>query len=126
MMKCKVSIRRMCVFARHGVLPQEAQTGANFYVSLQADCQVDDDAVRTDSLDGVVDYSLLTHIVREEMATTSMLLEHVAHRIASSILERCERVENIAVTVEKENPPLGVKAEGVGVTIVLDRTTYSK
>lgn len=109
----------MCVFARHGVLPQEAQTGANFYVSLTADCRVDDEAVRHDRLDGVVDYSLLTQIVRQEMAKPAQLLEHVAHRIALHILKACDRVEGIEVTVEKENPPLGILAEGVGVTICL-------
>lgn len=109
----------MCVFARHGVLPQEAQTGANFYVSLQVDCEVDGEAVRDDRLDGVVDYSVLTQIVREEMAIPSQLLEHVAHRIALHVLKACSRVEHIEVTVEKENPPLGIAAEGVGVTITL-------
>lgn len=120
-MKCDVRIRRMCVFARHGVLPQESLTGANFYVSLSAQCEVDDDSVRNDLLDGVVDYSLLTRIVQDEMAVPSQLLEHVAYRIAQHVLSVCPRVQHVEVMVEKENPPLGIAAEGVGVTIALDR-----
>lgn len=118
-MKCDVRIRRMSVFARHGVLPQESLTGANFYVSLLAQCEVDDESVKNDSLEGVVDYSLLTRIVKDEMAVPSQLLEHVAYRIAQRVLSASPRVMRIEVTVEKENPPLGVAAEGVGVTITL-------
>lgn len=118
-MKCNVLLRRMRVHALHGVLPQERVIGADFYVSITAMANVDETAVKEDRLEGVVDYSLLTRVVQEEMATASALLENVAYRIGKRILGEEARIESLTVRIEKENPPLGIAAEGVGVEITL-------
>lgn len=120
-MRCEVSIKRMCVYARHGVLPQEQLTGARFYVTLKAQTQVDDEVLMADRLEGVQDYSVLSRIIAEEMAVNSQLLEHVAYRIGQRVLKDCPKVMEAMVEVEKENPPLGIAAEGVGVSLTVRR-----
>ena len=113
----EISVNRIKVYARHGVSPQERTVGADFYVTVTAQVDVDASAWQDDQLEGTADYSRFVAIVRREMAVPSNLLEHVASRIASAVLEDCLSVLMVRVTIEKENPPLGVLCDGVSVKI---------
>lgn len=113
----QIDIDRLKLHARHGVLPQERTVGADFYVTLSAQVEVQPKAWRDDELEGTVNYADLVAIVRREMAEPSKLLEHVAARIASAVLAECQSVSAISVQIQKENPPLGVLCEGLGVKI---------
>ncbi len=115
--KCEIAVNRIKVYARHGVSPQERTVGADFFVTVSALVDVDASAWRDDQLDGTADYSRFVSIVRKEMSVPSNLLEHVAARIASSVLAECPSVQNVSVTIEKENPPLGVLCDGVSVKL---------
>lgn len=111
----------MQVFARHGVMPQERLTGANFYVSLCAEATIAPSAYEQDEFEGTVSYALLTSIVQQEMEQPSQLLEHVAYRIGQHILAECSTIANVTVKIEKENPPLGIQAQEIGIEITLSR-----
>ena len=113
----EISVRRIKVYAYHGVSLQERIVGADFYVSIDAFIEVEASAWQDDQLEGTADYSRFIGIVRREMTIPSNLLEHVASRIASAVIEDCPSVLKVIVTVEKENPPLGVLCEGVSVKI---------
>ena len=115
--KCEIAVNRIKVYARHGVSPQERTVGADFYVSVSALVDVEPSAWRDDRLEGTADYSRFVSIARREMAVPSNLLEHVAARIASSVLAECPSVRKVSVTIEKENPPLGVLCDGVSVKL---------
>ncbi len=119
--KCEIAVNRIKVYARHGVSPQERTVGADFYVSVSALVDVDASAWRDDQLEGTADYSRFVSIVRREMAVPSKLLEHVAARIASSVLAECPSVRKVSVTIEKENPPLGVLCDGVSIKLEQER-----
>ena len=110
-----ISVNRIKVYAYHGVSPQEHIVGADFYVTVSAVVEVEASAWQDDQLEGTADYSRFVSIVRREMAIPSNLLEHVASRIASAILAECPSVLRVSVTIEKENPPLGVLCDGVSV-----------
>ena len=113
----EISVNRIKVHAFHGCHPQERTVGADFYVTVSAFVEVEPSAWRDDQLEGTADYSRFVSITRWEMAKPSNLLEHVAARIASSILEECPPVQKVSVTIEKENPPLGVLCDGISVKI---------
>ena len=113
----EISVNRIKVYARHGVSPQERTVGADFYVTVSALVDVEASAWQDDQLEGTADYSRFVSIVRREMAVPSNLLEHVASRIASAVLKECPSVQKASVTIEKENPPLGVLCDGVSVKI---------
>jgi len=111
----EITVKRIKVYACHGVSPQERTVGADFYVTVVAQVEVEASAWRDDQLEGTADYSRFVSIVRREMSVPSQLLEHVASRIASAILSECQSVQKVSVTIEKENPPLGVLCEGISV-----------
>ena len=111
----EISVNRIKVYARHGVSPQERTVGADFYVTVSALVEVEASAWQDDQLEGTADYSRFVAIVRREMSVPSNLLEHVASRIASAVLAECPSVSKVGVTIEKENPPLGILCDGVSV-----------
>lgn len=113
----EINVARIKLYAFHGCHPQERVVGGDFYVSILAETEVEESSWRDDCLDGTVDYSYFVSITRREMAIPSNLLEHVAARIASAILAECPLVLKVCVTIEKENPPLGVLCQGISVKI---------
>lgn len=113
----EICVNRIKVYAHHGCHPQELTVGSNFYVSIAAQAEVEALAWKDDQLEGTIDYSCFVSIVKREMAVHSHLLEHVAARIASAIIGECPSVVRVSVTVEKENPPLGVLCQGISVKI---------
>ena len=113
----EINVARVKLYAYHGCHPQERIVGGDFYVSISASIEVEESSWRDDRLDGTADYSCFVSIARREMAIPSNLLEHVAARIASAILAECPLVLKVCVTVEKENPPLGVLCQGISVKI---------
>ena len=113
----ELTVNRIKVYARHGVSPQERTVGADFYVTVSALVDVEDSAWCDDQLEGTADYSRFVSIVRREMAVPSNLLERVAARIVSAIFAECPSVQKVSVTIEKENPPLGVLCDGVSVKL---------
>ena len=121
MAKCEISVNRIKVYAYHGVSPQERTVGADFYVTISALVDVDASAWRDDQLEGTADYSRFVAIARREMSVPSNLLEHVASRIASAVLSESPSIQNVSVTIEKENPPLGVLCDGVSVKVEQSR-----
>ena len=111
----EITVNRIKVHAFHGVSPQERVVGAEFYVTVSALVEVEASAWKDDRLEGTADYSRFVSITKREMAVPSNLLENVASRIASAVLEECPAVLKVSVTVEKENPPFGVLCQGVSV-----------
>lgn len=117
----EIVVRRIKIHAYHGVLPQERSVGADFFVTVHALVDVEASAWHDDRLEGTADYSRFVSIARREMAVPSNLLEHVAARIASAVLAECPSVRKLSVTIEKENPPLGVLCDGVSVKLEQER-----
>ncbi|MBO7120247.1 MAG: dihydroneopterin aldolase [Bacteroidaceae bacterium] len=117
MAKCEISVNSIKVHAFHGCHPQERVVGGEFYVTISAQVEVAASAWREDQLEGTADYSRFVSITEREMGKPSNLLEHVAARIASAVLEECPTVIKVSVTIEKENPPFGVSCQGVSVKI---------
>ncbi len=114
-----VHISRLCLFGYHGVMPQERVVGANFYVSVEAQVRVGESALVDDCLDGTVSYADIVSVLREEMSRPSQLLEHLAYRMAVRLKSDFPRIESVTVRVDKENPPCGVLAREIGVSLTI-------
>lgn len=111
----EISVNRIKLYAYHGCEAQERVVGGDFYVTVSAQVEVESSAWQNDQLEGTADYSRFVSIAKREMAVPSNLLEHVAARIASAILDECPSVMQVSVAIDKVNPPLGISCESVSV-----------
>lgn len=115
-----ILLPRMQFHAFHGVMPQEQRVGAQFTVSLEVTTRFDE-ALRTDSLQGTINYADIHAAVKAEMAIPSALLEHVAGRIAERLFHDFPTIEALKVEVMKQNPPMGADMPATGVRIEATR-----
>lgn len=120
-MLCNIHIQELRILAHHGVMEQERLVGADFLVTIDADVEVGETAFSEDKLEGTVSYVDVINVVRKQMSIPSNLLEHVAHRIATELLNSFSRIMGVTICIDKENPPCGVVASSIGVRISLHR-----
>ena len=104
------------LFGRHGVDPQETIVGADFIVDLKLKTDFTH-AAQTDELEGTVNYADVYAVVKEEMKTPSKLLEHVCERIGQRLFHDFPAIQEIAIRLSKENPPMGSDCKNVGVEV---------
>lgn len=124
-MSSKIYLRNVRFHAFHGVLPQEGIVGNDYLVNLVLDYDFSS-ALKTDDLQGTLNYAEVYQKVREEMAVPSKLLEHVAGRIAHRLFSDFPEIQKLQLSITKVNPPMGADSDGAGVEVVLTNDkTYS-
>lgn len=125
LMSSKIYLRNVRFLAFHGVLPQEGIVGNDYLVNLVVDYDFSS-AMKTDDLQGTLNYAEVYQKVREEMAVPSKLLEHVAGRIAHRLFSDFPEIQKLQLSITKVNPPMGADSDGAGVEVVLTNDkTYS-
>ncbi|MEL6615147.1 MAG: dihydroneopterin aldolase, partial [Bacteroidota bacterium] len=108
-------------YAHHGVMEEEHRIGGRFEVDVAMDLDVTE-AAQTDDLGATVDYEQVYRLAKEVvMGNSSYLIERLAHRIGTAVLEASPRVERVEVTVRKPNPPVKGPVERAEVTVRLAR-----
>lgn len=125
LMSSKIYLRNVRFHAFHGVLPQEGIVGNDYLVNLVLDYDFSS-AMKTDDLQGTLNYAEVYQKVREEMAVPSKLLEHVAGRIVHRLFSDFPEIQKLQLSITKVNPPMGADSDGAGVEVVLTNDkTYS-
>ncbi len=125
LMSSKIYLRNVRFHAFHGVLPQEGIVGNDYLVNLVLDYDFSS-AMKTDDLQGTLNYAEVYQKIREEMAVPSKLLEHVAGRIAHRLFSDFPEIQKLQLSITKVNPPMGADSDGAGVEVVLTNDkTYS-
>lgn len=125
LMSSKIYLRNVRFHAFHGVLPQEGIVGNDYLVNLVLDYDFSS-AMKTDDLQGTLNYAEVYQKVREEMVVPSKLLEHVAGRIAHRLFSDFPEIQKLQLSITKVNPPMGANSDGAGVEVVLTNDkTYS-
>lgn len=116
-----IHLKRIGIFAYHGVHEEEQRLGQRFYVSLA--CALDLAAVGvSDDLKEGIDYGLLTERVQEIAVTnTYKTIEALAEAIASACLMEFSKLDAITVTVEKPGAAIAAILDGVSVEITRKR-----
>ena len=113
-----IFVSNLRFYAYHGVEEQERRVGGDYVVNLNA--KVDfTKALQTDSIADTVSYAALCDIIRKEMDIPSALLEHVAGRIAKTVEMEFPQIEELTISINKLNPPMGVDSDGAGVVLHL-------
>lgn len=116
----KIKVSNIKVYAYHGCLKEESIVGSDYRVDVAVEADLSKASV-SDHLKDTVDYVLINHIVKEEMAIKSKLLEHVAKRILDRIFLECSTITFGEVTVSKINPPINGDVEIVSINLQLTR-----
>jgi len=115
-----IKVSNIKVYAYHGCLEEESKIGSAYRVDVAVEADLSKASI-SDHLKDTVDYVLINHIVKEEMAIKSQLLEHVAKRILDRIFLECISITLAEVTVSKINPPINGDVEMVSINLQLTR-----
>lgn len=113
----QIRLSRLRFYAFHGVLPQERTVGGDYEVSLLLTLRNAEAALLHDELEGTVNYAEVFELVRQEMGIAACLLEHLAHRIATRLLAKFDKIEEVEVSITKVNPPMGADCAGAEVVL---------
>jgi dihydroneopterin aldolase len=116
-----ISIRRIGVFAYHGVFEEESRLGQRFYISVEARLDLAE-AGRSDDLNLTVSYADIAQQVQEiAVSERFQIIEALAEAISGGILRRFPRIANVSITVEKPAAAVAAILDGISVTITRDR-----
>jgi dihydroneopterin aldolase len=115
-----IQVNNIKLHAYHGCLDEEAKIGSEYRVDVSVKANLKKSS-KTDELIDTVDYVHLNHIVKQEMAIRSKLLEEVAQRILNRIFKELSMVKKAKVSVAKVNPPIGGNVEEVLVILTKKR-----
>ena len=120
-MSSKIKIAGIKSRGKHGVLPEEKTAEQLFIVDVELKLDLED-AAKKDDLEKTVNYDEVARKADQIIkGPTVNLIETLATRIGTAILEEFERVEKVKVTVHKPNAPISVPFGDVSVTIKLER-----
>jgi len=103
----RLSIENAEFYAFHGVRPEEQQLGGRYQVDV--DIYYDArQAVVSDNLNDTVNYQEVLFLVNEHMNGDEpyALIETLAFDIASSAVERFDKIDHVTVRVRKLNVPV--------------------
>jgi dihydroneopterin aldolase len=111
-----ICLNNIKVHAKHGVFEVEQTVGQWYLINLEIDVDFSEAAIN-DDLNGTIDYSILNKIIRDEMAISSKLIEHVANRIVNKIVDTFPDIEEGSISIAKLNPPVDGEMESVEVVL---------
>ena len=115
-----IQVNNIKLYAFHGCLDEEAKIGSDYRVDVEVKGDLKKSA-KTDELSDTVDYVHLNHIVKEEMAIRSKLLEEVAQRILDRFFKELRMIRRAKISVSKLNPPIGGNVEEVVIILTKKR-----
>jgi len=116
----KIQVNNIKLYANHGCLDEEAMIGSWYRVDIEVEVNLAKSSV-SDALEDTVDYVHLNHIVKEEMAKRSKLLEEVARRILDRFFSELKMINTATVRVAKINPPIGGNVQEVVIILTKER-----
>lgn len=113
----RIVVKKIAVFAYHGLYEEEARLGQRFNISLE--CWLDlAPAGQGDDLAKGVSYADLVSMVQEiAVGERFQIIEALGERIATTILAQQPLIEAVAVTVEKPGAAIAALFETIEVTI---------
>lgn len=113
----QIQIKRLEVFANHGVLEEENRLGQKFLVSVTMGVNARIPG-QSDVLSDSVDYASVSELIcQEAQHHTFHLLERLAEHLAEQVLLRFPLVQSVDLEIEKPWAPVRIPLETVSVTI---------
>lgn len=116
-----ITISRLQVYGRHGVLAQERTVGNDFIV----DAEIHYDALKAlgdDNIDHALNYAHMIDTIVKTMDEPCDLIEHVAGNIAKSLLTTFPAITHGTISITKVKPPVSSQLGGVSFTVRFTRS----
>lgn len=119
-----IKLSRMQFYGYHGVLPEENRLGQHFIIDV--DLFIDLTAAgASDRLEDTVNYADVYGIVRTiAEGKPFQLIEALAERVASQLLQTYTSIYEITVRITKPHPPFETHFDGVTVEIHRKRASF--
>lgn len=119
----KIIIKKLKIFANHGVFDFEKRNGQEFVFS----CEIFTDLQRcafTDDLQDTVNYAAVCELIKN-VATANCfdLLETLSEKICIEIFSQYSAVNAVKLAVIKTHAPIDIEHESVGVCVYRKRHT---
>lgn len=111
-----IELSGMRFFAHHGCFEEERITGTNFIVDFKGSVDMSLPS-ESDDLNDAVNYQSIYNIIKQEMAISSHLMEHVVSRMLKRIHNTFPQIINAKISLKKLSPPLGGDVESSGVVM---------
>jgi len=105
-MSGRIHLKNMAFYGYHGHYPAESKQGQRFFVDLALTLDITE-AAATDRLSATVNYAQVHAICRKIVEEERVkLLETLCQRIIDAILQECERVTKVEITIKKPAAPI--------------------
>lgn len=113
----QICIKRLEVFAKHGVLPEENTLGQKFLISVTMYCDTRKAGV-SDALSDSVNYAEVSELIKKSTEEKMFqLLERLAWHLAKKILLTYPQIAKVDLEIEKPWAPVLLPLETVSVKI---------
>ncbi|REK54672.1 MAG: dihydroneopterin aldolase [Thermobacillus sp.] len=113
----KMIVRGMRFFGYHGVIPEENRLGQQFMVDVELALDLEE-AAAADDLAKTVNYAdLHARVKRIVEGPPCRLIEALARRIATDLLDTYTNINEVLVRVTKPHPPFDIHFDGVTVEL---------
>lgn len=117
-MTAKIGLQDVRFHAPHGFFEEEHRMGNEFSIDVEVEASIGG-AAEDDDLGGTVNYATIYYLLQLEMKKPTLLLEALAYRMASRILNQFDSVSSVTLKLRKMNPPLGGKVGAASVEITV-------
>lgn len=111
-----INIEGINIYAYHGCLEHEAQTGCNYVIDVYITTDFSKPAA-SDELADAIDYCTVYAICEKEMAIRNKLIEPVCQRIFQKIKSSFKDINTLRVRLTKVAPPIKGNVDKVSVEI---------
>jgi len=117
----KIHVNRMEFYGYHGVFPEETKLGQRFAVDLTVELDLSV-AGKSDRLEDSISYAELYKTCKEVVeGEPCKLLEAVAEKISTNLLENFNSIAFCHIKVIKPDPPIPGHYQSVAVDITRGR-----
>lgn len=117
----KIFLNQLSFYGYHGVYPEETKLGQHFIVDLVLELDLQH-AARHDDLQASIDYGDVHERVKAIVeGKPYKLVEAVAERICTDLLQAYDQLQTCTVKVIKPNPPIAGHYESVAVELTRSR-----
>ena len=116
-----IQLDNMHFCAPVGVGAEERKVGSKIIVEMTAEAEVSSKAFMDDDFSEAPDYSVIYQEIAKVVKEPVCLLEHLAYKIARTVLDVISGFVCVEVSVTKINPPLSGDGVNASVKFRLNR-----